>query len=77
MNKINIDVNGPIYPVTLKSIPPMNANKRFEAGPANAIFIMSTLGFAKYLESTGRGLPNQNQQIESSLSRKGLNEQVD
>lgn len=55
MNKINIDVRGPIYPVIRIKIPLIKANSRFEAGPANAIFIMSTLGFAKYLESTGTG----------------------
>ena len=55
VNKINIDVRGPIYPVIRIKIPLIKANSRFEAGPANAIFIMSTLGFAKYLESTGTG----------------------
>ena len=47
VNKINIDVNGPAYPVNLINTPPISAKKRFDAGPAKAIFIISSLGFAK------------------------------
>jgi hypothetical protein len=45
-----------LLPINLKSIPPTKANHKLDAGPANAIFIISIRGLAKYRESTGTGL---------------------
>ena len=46
-------------PVLIK-VPPTNANNKLAAGPAKAIFIMSTRGLERYRESTGTGFAQPN-----------------
>ena len=55
--KITSVINGP---KNLIAKPPMAANKRFEAGPANATCIMPVLAFLKNRGSTGTGFAQPN-----------------
>ena len=79
VNITSIVVKAPIYPVARIIVPLISAKIKLDAGPANAIFIISIRGLLKWRESTGTGLahpkPTKRIMSEPNISRcaKGFN----